>query len=115
MALFTSHTHQQVWVGHHCERCFFGGLGTATDRCPILARALASDRKPVEWQRMPRAKEMAGTMKCNAETRRAPVKSKADKMFEDVPMFDVEPIEDVPYVPVEGWPDKPTKRGVDHQ
>jgi hypothetical protein len=42
------------------------------------------------------------------------VRGKRDKDFEDVPMFDVPTAEDVLFVPVAGWPDKPTKKGTDH-
>lgn len=91
MALFRSPLHQDVWIEHHCARCYFytqirhDGQG-----CPILARALRSDRKPVEWDRNTRnGALMSETIKCNNETRQPPTMSRA-VVNEDVPMFDVE-------------------------
>lgn len=70
MALFRSPLHQDIWVEHHCGRCYFG---TADTMCPILHRALRSDRKPVEWERNPRKNAtMAETIKCHMETRQPP-------------------------------------------
>lgn len=111
MPLFKSNTHQGVWREHWCERCWHNM------RCPILAGALSSQRKPRQWDRNPRAREIKDTYKCNEFTMQPPRIPKADKQFEDVSMFgdDTPYRTDVGYVPVEGWPDDPrSKRGPDH-
>lgn len=90
MSLFNSETHQQVWIGHHCERCYFGRADTL---CPVLHRALRSGRKPVEWERNTRKGAlMAETMKCHMETRTAP-KRGVERVVADetMSMFDVTP------------------------
>lgn len=86
MALFRSQTHQDIWVEHHCHRCFHhNGSG-----CKILSRALRSNRKPVEWERNTRAGIlMSETMKCNEETKLPPTVGRR-VVNEDVPMFDIE-------------------------
>lgn len=87
--IFKNQTHQDIWVEHHCHRCFHhNGAG-----CEILQRALQSGRKPVEWDRNPRKGVlMQDSIKCNEETRLPPT-TKAAARFEDVPMFDVTPTE----------------------
>jgi hypothetical protein len=88
MALFRSQLHQDIWIEHHCGRCFFGEID-----CSILAKALRTNRKPVEWDRNTRTGAlMAETMKCNNETRQPPTLSRP-VVNEDVPMFDVETID----------------------
>jgi hypothetical protein len=116
MTLFKNPTAQDVWVEHHCMRCYrlAGGFGPDDEiPCPILERALRTDRKPKEWTRNQRAQLMQDAYRCN-EYRTTPPRTKT-KHFEDVSMFgDDTPYRvDVGYVPVEGWPEKPTK-GVDH-
>jgi hypothetical protein len=87
--LFKNKTHQDIWIEHHCGRCFFGKADTM---CPILHRALRSGRKPVEWQRNPRKNVlMQDSIKCDAQTRTPPT-VKQPKTFEDIPMFDVTPV-----------------------
>lgn len=110
MALFKSATHQQVWTGHWCDRCY-----RDRDACPILAKALRTNRKPPEWDRKPRAQTMADSIKCNEFGRRPPVNHRAPPRFENEPLFEVTPYStEVGYVPVQGWPEKPGKKGVDH-
>jgi hypothetical protein len=88
MALFRSPLHQEVWIEHHCHRCYFHGQG-----CTILSKALRTDRKPVEWDRNTRSGAlMAETIKCNSETRQPPSLSRP-VVNEDVPMFDVESVD----------------------
>jgi hypothetical protein len=90
MALFRSQLHQDIWIEHHCKRCHFGQADTM---CPILHRALRSNRKPVEWERNTRTGAlMSETMKCNTETRQPPTLSRP-VVNEDVPMFDVETVD----------------------
>lgn len=85
MALFRSQLHQEIWLEHHCYRCYHFPVG-----CPILLKALNSNRKPVEWERNTRnGALMAETMKCNNETRQPPAMTRA-VVNEDVPMFEVE-------------------------
>lgn len=92
MSLFKSVTHQEIWIEHHCGRCHFGvrvrtGQGL---QCPILARALRTDRKPVEWERNPRKGAlMADTIKCHKETRTPPRTERAAVPDETLSMFDV--------------------------
>ena len=87
VSLFNNATHRAIWVGHWCERCHHG-----LD-CPILARALTSDRKPPQWDRNARKGVlMQETLRCNVFTRRPPPIPKPPPDFEDVPMFDVEPV-----------------------
>lgn len=87
MSLFNNPTHQHIWLEHHCHQCFHHrGRG-----CPIVQKALQSDRKPVEWERNPRKNVlMQDSIKCNVETRRPPPVGRAPKAFDDVPMFDVD-------------------------
>lgn len=70
MTLFKNETHQDIWVEHHCDRCYFG---RATTICPILGKALSTNRKPVEWDRNTRKNVlMQDSIKCNMETRTPP-------------------------------------------
>lgn len=109
MTLFKTPTHRAMWLGANCERCWRN-----PDDCPILTKALRTDRKPPEWKRNQRAQLVQDSIKCSEFATRPPVNRRRGKQFEDVPMFDIEPV-DVNYVPVEGWPDKPnTGKGVDH-
>jgi hypothetical protein len=114
MTLFKTPTARDVWLGANCDRCY-RHIGDRYD-CPILEKALRTDRKPVEWTRNPRAQLMQDSIKCGEFATRPPlVKRKGEQQFEDVPMFDVEPVVDINYVPVEGWPEKPRKdRGGEH-
>ncbi len=127
MTLFRSPTHRDVWQMRWCHTCFQPDeaarrLHGKDTQCPIWAKAMRTDRKPVEWQRNPRATDMEKTIKCDQYTSRPPivtrrpVVTKRAKMLEaeEIPMFDVEP-HDENFVPVDGWPDKPRKKGdVDH-
>lgn len=120
MTLFRTETQRGVWIEQHCVRCWRGqGVGDpAKPQCPILAKAIARDRKPVEWDRNPRANTIAGQYKCNEFATEPPRIKRQDKQFEDVPLFDVTPYagEHPGFVPVDGWPDRPsTGKGVDHQ
>jgi hypothetical protein len=110
MTLFKTPTHRAVWMGKWCDQCW-----RKTVDCPILEKALRTDRKPPEWTRNPRAQLMQDSIKCAEFATRPPlVKRKGAQQFEDVPMFDVEPV-DIGYVPVEGWPEKPRKdKGGEH-
>lgn len=93
MSLFKNQTHQDIWIQHHCERCYFGrGLGDPMQpQCKILAFAIGHGRKPVEWDRSTRKNAlMQDTIRCNKETRQPPRNIKASIDI-DVPMFDVEP------------------------
>jgi hypothetical protein len=109
MTLFKTPTAQDVWIEHHCLRCYrmAGGFSPDDDiPCPILDKALTSGRKPPEWDRNQRAQLMQDAYRCN-EFRTTPPRTKP-KQYEDVPMFDVgAPVDHIHYVPVEGWPDDP--------
>src|SRR5258708_38729490 len=71
MTLFRNTTHQEVWRMRWCETGFqtdeaqrrIQGKDT---QCPIWAAAIRSGRKPVAWERNPRADEMERSIKCNA-------------------------------------------------
>jgi hypothetical protein len=93
MALFKNSTHQEIWIDHHCRRCWHGrGLGDPmAPQCPILTWAVAHGRKPREWDRNTKAQLMKDTIRCNSETDRPPRVTKP-VVDEDVPMFDVEPV-----------------------
>lgn len=116
MTLFRSDTHRTAWISRWCDSCFqpdqaqlrIQGTGNG---CPILARALKSGRKPPQWDRT-RSTDMETSIKCN-EYSAKPAVVRRGTAFEDVPMFDVEP-QDTLYVPVDGWPDPPRKKGLDH-
>lgn len=120
MTLFRSQTHQEIWQMANCHTCFqpeeaarrlHGKEGSV---CPIWAKAMRTDRKPVEWDRKPRAADMDRTIKCNSHTPKPPI-HRREKHFEDVPLFEVTPYKvDVGFVPVDGWIDRPKKDGVDH-
>lgn len=87
MTLFKNQTHQDIWISHHCERCYFltSHLG-----CKILTGALKTGRKPVEWDRNPRKNAtMAESIKCNSETR-LPPRDVKHSINIDVPMFEVQ-------------------------
>lgn len=103
MTLFKNDTEQDVWIEANCvvRKCY------RNPNCPILARGIARDRKPREWDRNTRATQMKDKYKCNAYGSNAP-KPQREKDFEDVSMFDVEP-GDKNLVPVDGWPDPPIK------
>jgi hypothetical protein len=120
MALFKNPTHQDIWLENWCYRCFqpdevmwrIQGKGRM---CPILTGALSTGRKPKEWDRMPRADTMAKSIRCNAFLSRPELtKKQTIPDPQQQAMFDVEPHE-ISYVPVEGWPDKPSPKEVDHQ
>jgi len=86
-------------------------------QCPILKRALETDRKPVKWDRT-RSKDMATSIKCNARTTRpaSVARSKVNEfevpqesLWEDSELDHAEH-----FVPVPGWPERPRSKGVDH-
>jgi hypothetical protein len=87
MTLFKNQTHQDIWIGHHCERCFH----YADSECPILSKALRTNRKPPQWDRSTRKNAlMQDTIKCNEETHQPPRTGVKRVVNEDVPMFDVQ-------------------------
>ena len=93
MALFKNQTHRDIWIESNCAMGCHAYAHTDTvahmrkPQCPILVRALKTDRKPVEWERNPRKGAlMAETIKCKARSRVPAPKPKADT---DVAMFDV--------------------------
>jgi hypothetical protein len=93
MALFTSETHQGVWIESHCGRCYYGrGIGDPTqEQCPILTWALAHDRKPKVWERNPRKGLLMADTKCHKETRRPPIADPRGVVADEtLSMFDVE-------------------------
>jgi hypothetical protein len=110
MSLFKNDVAQDVWIESNCLDCYRHPGG-----CTILARALARDRKPREWDRNTRAATMSAAYRCNAHDTRPPVPPRIEQMYDDVPLFDV-PEHDANLIPVEGWPDKPLrhKKGDDH-
>jgi hypothetical protein len=119
MTLFKNKTHEEIWIDHHCHRCFQPDeysrreLGRDTI-CPILAKALKTQRKPREWDRPHRPARMQDAYKCNEFQAQPQRYTRQPQQFEDVEMFKVEP-QDTSFVPVEGWPDKPKKgKDVDH-
>lgn len=82
--LFRNKTHQDIWIEHHCERC------ARQSGCTIILKAVRTQRKPPEWDRSNRANAlMQDSIRCNEEVRVLPI-PKLPKMFDDVPMFDVE-------------------------
>lgn len=119
MTLFRSNAQRDMWIDRWCHVCFQPDeaarrLQGKDTQCPILAKALRTDRKPVEWDRNTRTDEVWRTIKCNSHTPKPPI-HRREKHFDDVPMFDETPYKvDVGFVPVEGWPDRPKKDGVDH-
>lgn len=86
--IFKSSVHRDIWIEHHCERC------ARNPGCPIVLRAIKTDRKPKEWERNPRKNAlMQDSIKCSSECRRLPRETKP-RIDIDVPMFDVQtPIE----------------------
>jgi len=118
MTPFRSNTHREIWRQRWCYTCFQPDEAARRIQhkdtvCPIWAKAMRTGLEPVEWDRT-RSDEMEKSIKCNAYEPR-PATVKRDKQFDDVPMFDVTPYAvDVGFVPVENWPDRPTKDGVDH-
>ena len=112
MAAFKSKLAQEVWTEHWCVRCY-----RDQNDCPILQKALRTNKKPKEWERNARAETMAKAVTCTAFSRKPPLFAKR-QVFEDVSMFDDEALQtdgEVGFVPVEGWPDRPkAKKDVDH-
>jgi hypothetical protein len=94
--LFKNPTEQDIWIEKNCDRCYRSSKKTGQP-CPILMRALASGRKPPEWDRMPRAQTIDTKIRCNARQVKAPTRPK-----EDVSMFDDE------FIPVT------SRKDVDH-
>lgn len=119
MSLFPSDTAREVWREHWCALCWHPdevsrreyGMGLG---CPILARAVTRDRKPVEWTRNTRATTMAGAYSCDMFLRQPAVARRKTAPCETLALFEVEPAEETPLVPVEGWPEaqafKPAKK-----
>lgn len=122
MTLFRSNNQRDLWQDRWCHSCFqpdeaarrVQGKDTV---CPIWERAMRTDRKPVEWDRNTRTEEVWRMIKCNSYTAKPPVqKRRGEQQFEDVPLFEVTPYStEVGFVPVDGWPERPKKDGVDHQ
>ena len=120
MTLFKNDTHRDVWRQRWCETCFqpdeaarrIQGKDT---QCPIWGQAMRTDRKPVAWDRNTRSEEMERSIKCNEYHSRPTIANIRRMAYEDVPLFDVDETQQVSLIPVEGWPEKPTKDGVDHQ
>lgn len=87
MTLFKNQTHQDIWIEHHCHRCWRNGA------CTILDKALRTNRKPVEWERNPRKNVlMQDSIKCNEQAKLPPPVARFHydgDMSIDVPMFDV--------------------------
>lgn len=114
MTVFRNDTHEGVWIERWCDTCFephraaqrIQGRDT---ECPILARYLKRKRKPMEWERQPRQKDMDKTVKCTEYQSKPAATTRAKAQCEDVPMFDIEPHE-AHLVPVEGWPERPRKK-----
>jgi hypothetical protein len=104
MALFKTETQQGVWISQWCERCWRYDDGG----CEILKKALRRQYKPPQWQRKSRPKTIAEIYKCDEFGTQPPRIKRAEKRFEDVPMFEMGEHE-THFVPVEGWPDKPRK------
>lgn len=127
MTLFRNTTHAELWRQRWCETCFQPDEAARRIQhkqdsiCPIWAKALRSGRKPVEWDRMPRADEMVKTIRCNTYTDKPPVTRRpvADVSSQVTdPLFDVTPYaaQHPGYKPVKGnWPEKPAKDEVEHQ
>lgn len=91
MTIFKNDTHQEIWVEHHCERCWHYSEEDAR-ACPILAYALRTGRKPPQWDRSTRKNAtMADSIRCNMETKQPPRADARRVANEDVSMFDVEP------------------------
>lgn len=121
MTLFRSNIHRDIWQQHWCHRCFQPDeaarrLHGKDSVCPIWAKAMRTGHKPVEWDRKPRATDMDRTITCNSYMDEPPIIRRAKAVAEDVPLFEVTPYAiDVGFVPVDGWPERPPKDGVDHQ
>lgn len=87
MSLFRNTTHAEIWVEANCEM----GCWRDYKTCPILERALRTDRKPPEWERNTRSGAlMAETIKCAEKSKTPPHVHKRVDL--DVPMFDVQPV-----------------------
>ena len=122
MTLFRNDTHRDVWQMRWCHTCFqpdeaarrLHGKGTV---CPIWEKAIHTQRKPPQWDRMPRADTMDRTIRCNEYTDKPPLnRRQVSQTTHDEPLLDVTPYKtDIGYVPVDGWPEKPKKDEVDHQ
>jgi hypothetical protein len=121
MTLFRSNNHRDIWRERWCDTCFQPDEAARRIQgkdveCPIWAKAMKEDRKPPQWDRNTRTDEVWRMIKCNSYTPKPPINRRERAIAEDVPLFDVTPYAvDIGFVPVEGWPDRPKKDGVDHQ
>lgn len=116
MTVFKSQVHEEVWIDRWCHTCFerheaVRRLQGKDTQCPILARYFKRKRKPQEWDRT-RNTDMEKSVKCNEYAPRPPSVTLVHKDYEDVPLFDVKPV-DYQLIPVEGLPDKPRATGKD--
>jgi hypothetical protein len=110
--LFASDTARGIWTERWCDTCCqpdevakrLAGAGVG---CPIIAKAVLSDRKPREWDRNNRAQTMDAAYKCNAYTHRPPVNRRAKANDETLSLFAEDELDhaDGHLVPVDGWPD----------
>ncbi len=80
--LWKSSTAQDIWIEHNCDPCYRTAARTGQP-CPILMRALTSGRKPVEWDRNPRASIISEPSGATHVRSRCPLsrKSNCTKMF----------------------------------
>jgi hypothetical protein len=122
MTLFPTNTARDIWAEKWCHTCFepheadkrLRGKGFG---CPIMAMALASDKKPKEWDRNSRATTADAAYTCHGyrdspdAVRRRTVPDETLPLELDV---DERPIGLVPV----GWPDfraeQRAQKGGDH-
>lgn len=103
-----------------CETCFEPNeaarrIAGSNTQCPIQKRALDTGRKPVQWDRT-RSKDMETSIRCNEYQPRPKSTARGTANEFDVPQDSLFDVKHGAYhlVPVEGWPDPPTRNEVDH-
>lgn len=117
MTLFRNDIHQELWRQRWCETCWQPDEAArrVQDKdsvCPIWERAIRTERKPVQWDRT-RQTNMEHSIRCNSYTDKPESTARQVSQETQVPMFETSETDRV-FVPVDGWPDQPPKKGTDH-
>jgi hypothetical protein len=91
----------------HCRVCFQPDEASKRilnrgDGCPLLVRAGAG-KLPHQWKRRRNA-QLSETYRCSDFIDEPPVNRRTCTPADTLPMFDVATSDDVPLVPVKGWP-----------
>jgi|SRR6516164_9251348 len=103
--LFPSQMHEDLWIENWCDKCFQPDQATKRylDQgrgCPILFRALQSDKKPVEWK-LTRDQLIQSQYRCEKFLAKPPVDRRPKVEDQTASMFEADEA-DYLLVPVGG-------------